>query len=86
MKPYIVYIKDNGKIELTKEELDKMITDAYEKGRLDAPVAERWYPYHPYPYDPYYTYTTSSETTTNVGDFDWGPSCKNTYENNNTKI
>ena len=46
MKPVVLVVRENdGKIRLTKEELDKLLTDAYEQGRADAQNVYRWYPY-----------------------------------------
>lgn len=42
MKPVIVVAGNDGRIELTQEQLEKIVTDAYEQGRADAP---RYYPY-----------------------------------------
>lgn len=35
MKPIIIAVDDHNKIQLTKDELQKMIEDAYEDGRTD---------------------------------------------------
>jgi len=32
MKPVIIYIKSDGKLDLTQEQLDKIISDAYQQG------------------------------------------------------
>ena len=32
MKPVIIYIKSDGKLDLTQEQLDKMISDVYQQG------------------------------------------------------
>jgi hypothetical protein len=45
MKPVIVLAGNDGKIEMTKEQLEKIVTDVYEQGRADAP---KQYPYLPY--------------------------------------
>lgn len=37
MKPIVLIPNSNGKIELTKEELQKLLDDAYEQGKHDAP-------------------------------------------------
>lgn len=37
MKPIVLIPNSNGKIELTKEELQKLLDDAYEQGKRDAP-------------------------------------------------
>jgi len=49
MKPLVIYIKENGKIELSREELDKMLEDAYQGGYLDgSKTSTITYPYYPY--------------------------------------
>lgn len=50
MKPMIITIPSNdGKIILTKEELEKILSDAYEQGRYDGKESSPTYvPYTPY--------------------------------------
>lgn len=35
MKPIIITVDEHGKTQLTKDELQKMVEDAYEDGRTD---------------------------------------------------
>lgn len=62
----IVVKEQNGEIKLSKDELEKMINDAYDEGRKDATLsAPRPYiPYQPYnPLNPYkLTLTTKTGT------------------------
>lgn len=48
MKPLIIYIGKDDKIELTKDELEKMLTEAYEQGKSDGTTTIN-YPNTPYP-------------------------------------
>ena len=43
MRPIVLIANSNGKIELTKEELQKLLDDAYEQGKHDAPQYVPWY-------------------------------------------
>ena len=57
MKPIIVLVKNKDeKIELTKEELEKIVKDAYDEGYEDGQEASNkgtiTYPSYPYPYTP----------------------------------
>jgi hypothetical protein len=46
MKPIVVKETYNGKIDITAEELQKIVEEAYEQGKADA--STRYYPYYPY--------------------------------------
>ena len=56
----------NGKIELTKEELQQMLDESYRDGCNSVTITTPSYPYNPC--DPFYYGTTSTESdsTTNV--------------------
>lgn len=59
-------LNSNGKIELTKEELQQMLDESYRDGCNSVTITT---PSHPYnPYSPFYYGTTSTESnsTTNV--------------------
>lgn len=63
MAPIIIFAEEkNGKVTLTKEELQKLVDEAYWNGRRDATngyltVTPRW------DYDPYKVTCTSTGTT-----------------------
>lgn len=61
----VVVIEKNkdGKIELTKEELQKMLDDAYTQGYTDG---KGRYDTITYPSHPWYINTATSATTTNA--------------------
>lgn len=74
MKPFIIYkeLKDN-KVELTKEELEKLLEDAYNQGYIagKAEGEKIYYPYYPqlpstpsWPATPYTPVWYSGSTTT----------------------
>ena len=57
-------MNSNGKIELTKEELQQMLDESYRDGCNSVTITT---PSHPYnPCSPFYYGTTSSNSTTNV--------------------
>ena len=57
-------LNSNGKIELTKEELQQMLDESYRDGCNSVTITT---PSHPYnPCSPFYYVTTSSNSTTNV--------------------
>ena len=59
-------LNSNGKIELTKEELQQMLDESYRDGCNAVTITT---PSHPYnPYSPFYygTISTESNSTTNV--------------------
>ena len=62
-------LNSNGKIELTKEELQQMLDESYHDGCNSVTITTPSYPYSPYsPYSPFYCGTTStgSDSTANV--------------------
>lgn len=62
-------LNSNGKIELTKEELQQMLDESYRDGCNSVTITTPSYPSYPYnPYSPFYCGTTSTESdsTTNV--------------------
>ena len=62
MKPLIIYIGKDDKIELTKAELEEMLTEAYEQGKSDGTTTIN-YPNTPYPNTPYPSNTPWWDTT-----------------------
>lgn len=55
MKPIIITVDEHNNIQLTKDELQKMIEDAYDNGRTDGykngyADGKSAYPYTTYPY------------------------------------
>ena len=54
-------LNSNGKIELTKEELQQMLDESYRDGCNSVTIATPSYPYKPFYYG-----TTESDSTTNV--------------------
>ena len=58
-------LNSNGKIELTKEELQQMLDESYRDGCNSVTIATPSYPYNPC--SPFYYGTTESDSTTNVG-------------------
>lgn len=50
MKPILLIPNSNGKIELTKEELQKLLDNAYEQGKHDAPRYVPWWGINNEPY------------------------------------
>ena len=57
-------LNSNGKIELTKEELQQMLDESYLDGCNSVTITTPSYPYNPY--SPFYYGTTESDSTTNV--------------------
>ena len=58
-------LNSNGKIELTKEELQQMLDESYHDGCNSVTITTPSYPYNPCsPF--YYGTTTASDSTTNV--------------------
>ena len=59
-------LNSNGKIELTKEELQQMLDESYLDGCNSVTITTPSYPYNPY--SPFYCGTTSTESdsTANV--------------------
>ena len=61
-------LNSNGKIELTKEELQQMLDESYCDGCNSVTITTPSHPYSPYsPYSPFYCGTTStgSDSTAN---------------------
>ena len=56
----IFYPNSVGKIELTKEDLEKLLKEAYNEGY------DRGRNYRSYTYTPYYTLTGSCDSTTSI--------------------
>ena len=54
-------LNSNGKIELTKEELQQMLDESYRDGCNSVTITTP-----SYPYSPFYYGTTESDSTTNV--------------------
>lgn len=63
MRMKVFYPNGEGKIEFTKEELEKLINDIYDEGRLDGERAARPYYYLNLPYSPYTPILYNSPTT-----------------------
>ena len=56
-------LNSNGKIELTKEELQQMLDESYCDGCNSVTITTPSHPYNPYsPYSPFYCGTTSTES------------------------
>ena len=58
-------LNPNGKIELTKEELQQMLDESYRDGCNSVTIATPSYPYNPCN-SPFYYGMTESDSTTNV--------------------
>ena len=56
-------LNSNGKIELTKEELQQMLDESYHDGCNSVTIATPSYPYSPFYYG---TTSMESDSTTNV--------------------
>ena len=56
-------LNSNGKIELTKEELQQMLDESYRDGCNSVTITTPSYPYNPFYYG---TTSTESDSTTNV--------------------
>lgn len=54
----------NGKIELTKEELQKLLDESYSDGSNSVTIATPSYPYNPFYYNTTATNITASDTNT----------------------
>ena len=72
MKPIIITVDEHNNIQLTKDELQKMIEDAYDDGRTDGykngyADGKSAYPYITYPY----VYNTLPTTITSDGTHPW---------------
>lgn len=61
MRIKIFVPNEYGRIELTKEELEKLLNESYQQGWADKP--ERPYYYQSYPYGTYYTNSDTAITT-----------------------
>ena len=60
-------LNSNGKIELTKEELQQMLDESYHDGCNSVTITTPSYPYNPCNSPFYYgTTSTESDSTTNV--------------------
>ena len=61
-------LNSNGKIELTKEELQQMLDESYRDGCNSVTITTPSYPYNPCSpcNGPFYYGTTESDSTTNV--------------------
>ena len=57
-------VSSNGKIELSKEELQQMLDESYRDGCNSATITTLSHPYNPC--SPFYYGTTESDSTTNV--------------------
>lgn len=67
MKPIIITVDEHNNIQLTKDELQKMIEDAYDDGRTDGykngyADGKSAYPHYPYIYNTLPTTITSDDT------------------------
>ena len=61
-------LNSNGKIELTKEELQQMLDESYRDGCNSVTITTPSYPYNPCNSPFYYgTTSTESDSTANVG-------------------
>ena len=60
-------LNSNGKIELTKEELQQMLDESYRDGCNSVTITMPSYPYNPCSPFLYTTTSTESNSTTNVG-------------------
>ena len=58
-------LNSNGKIELSKEELQQMLDESYRDGCNSVTITTPSYPYNPC-ISPFYYGTTESDSTTNV--------------------
>ena len=58
-------LNSNGKIELTKEELQEMLDESYRDGHNSVTITTPSYPYNPCK-DTFYHVTTVSDSTSNV--------------------
>lgn len=63
MKPIVIYIdkEEEGKITLTKEELEKLLDDAYNAGKKDGSTTIN-YPYQQQPWWDHATVKTNTHT------------------------
>lgn len=59
-------LNSNGKIELTKEELQQMLDESYHDGCNSVTITTPSYPYNPCSPFYYETISTESDSTTNV--------------------
>ena len=59
-------LNSNGKIELTKEELQQMLDESYRDGCNSVTITTPSYPYNPYSPFLYGTTSTESDSTTNA--------------------
>ena len=59
-------LNSNGKIELTKEELQQMLDESYHDGCNSVTITTPSYPYNPCSSFYYGTTSTESDSTTNV--------------------
>ena len=63
----VLTLNSNGKIELTKEELQQMLDESYRDGCNSVTITTPSYPYDPYSSPFYYgTTSTESDSTTNA--------------------
>lgn len=60
MKIKIMYPNNKGKIELTKEELEKLLNESYSEGYSDGCKSYHSISIPSYPYSPYYSTNCSS--------------------------
>ena len=60
-------LNPNGKIELTKEELQQMLDESYRDGYNSVTITTPSYPYNPCSTFYYETTSTESDSTANVG-------------------
>ena len=59
----VLTLNSNGKIELTKEELQQMLDESYRDGCNSVTITTPSYPYNPFYYR---TTSTESDSTTSV--------------------
>ena len=59
-------LNSNGKIELSKEELQQMLDESYRDGCNSVTITTPSYPYNPYSSFLYTTTSTESNSTKNV--------------------
>ena len=66
MKPVVIYVDDTKKdrVELTKKELEKLLSDAYEQGKKDGTIQYVGYPVYQrdWWYTPGVTWTSADTT------------------------
>lgn len=61
MKTKYFFLNENGKIEFTKEELDRLLKDTYDEGYSDGSLTHA-YPFTPIRYVPYWYNSPTTST------------------------